>query len=149
MENTEANFNWLSATTLELGWPTAEDNDCHINTCSHASLQIINLIDWHVAQHLGWPPLVGLASLLAPASKWSVLLFSSGERKTFSDEVTFVRRPLPKLLSGGKNIKLIYEWKSLSSVFWWPPPVTRWHKSLRSKHALLVVVHFNLMLLIS
>lgn len=87
--------------------------------------------------------------LQVSASALRCCYFHAVKEKHCSDEVTFVRQSLPKLLSSGKYIKLIYDWKSLSSIFWWPLRVTRRHKSLQSEHAVPTAVHFNLMLLIS
>lgn len=78
-----------------------------------------------------------------------LVVFMLWKKKHCSDEVTFVTQPLPELLSRGKDIKLIYDVKSLSSTFWWPLRVTLWHKSPHSEHAAPIAVHFNVLLLIS
>lgn len=147
---TDASSNWLCGETTEVG-----PINCHINTCTHVSLHVINLTDWRVRQPLGRPLLVRLACRLARGDKCqqvssSCCCFHVVIEKHCSDEVTFVRQPLRKLFSRGKCIKLIYIWRSLPSIFWWPLGVTRRHKSLPSERAApAVALHFNLMLLIS
>lgn len=126
----------------------------HINTCTHVSLHVINLTDWHVRQPLGRPLLVRLASRLAHGYKCQrlrcgVVVLMLWKKNIVQMGVTFARQPLPELLSSGERIKLIYDWKSLSSIFWWPLHVTRWYKSLPSERAAPMAVHFNLMPLIS
>ena len=85
---------------------------------------------------------------VSASALWSCCSHAVKE-KHCSDEVTFVTQPLTELLSRGEDIKLIYDGKSLSSTFWWPLHVTRWHKSPHSERAARIAVHFNVILLIS
>lgn len=67
---TEASLNWLWK-KLQRWDPLhrARHINNHINTCTHISLHIINLTDWHVRQPLGRPLSVCLASRLARGYK--------------------------------------------------------------------------------
>lgn len=111
----------------------------NINTCAQVLLHIINLADWHVRQPLGQPLLACLASRLARGylcqQVLAVVVFKLWKKNTVETRSPLSGSHCPTPLSSSEYIILIYDWESLSSIFWWPRHITLWHKSLHSERA--------------
>lgn len=130
-------FNWLRGEKKLHRQGTlhrARHINYHINTCTQVLLHIIHLTEWHVRQPFG--PTSSSASC-RPARPWLQLLastccccFHAVKEEQCWDEVTFVRQLSPNPLSSSEYIILIYDRKSLSSIFWWPTHIKQWHTDL-------------------
>lgn len=88
--------------------------------------------------------LQGSKTAVLQVKKRGVLVFRWGHlRAAASAWATQPRQQKKK-----KKVPLIYEWKSLQSIFWRPPRLTQRHKSLQNEQRKLGAVHFNVLLLI-
>lgn len=90
-------------------------------TCTHVSLHVINLTDWHIRQPLGRPAVVRLPSRLACGYKCQqtclVVVFHTVKEKHRSNEVTFVCQ----LSSEQRNPSYDLPPKIITIHILWPP----------------------------